>query len=262
MSIQKFPIATVNKVRQYIQTALALTDTERQSQLWANLADAEEPPEPESLDDLSGLFQFGGLAPEEIPTSTGQWSISTVNPADAIVKLPGLWLKPGFRLVSFVYREKETGKGAIFAVPESYSTTTLLEQATAKSRDILQPPVPEGASDDFMAAIDGDSSAASFLLASVLRRELREFGALGKQCDWSYHRVIDAIPSQVKWHWQGNPPRDLAPKVKLLPDDQAATEFFTCRIKSPIAIFRHLDQYPAKQYGAKQTDRAIAAAYR
>ena len=261
MSIQKFPIATVNKIRQYIQSALLLTDAEQQSQIWANLDEAAEPPEPESLDDLSGLFNFGGLTPEEIALPTGQWRISTVNPADAIVKLPGLWLKPGFRLVSFVCREKEFGKGAVFAVPEAYSTTAWLEQAIAKSQDI-QPLIPEGASPDLMEVIDGDRSAASFLLASLLRRELKEFGAAGKQCDWSCHRVIDAIPSQVKWHWQGNPPKDLAPKVKLLPDSQAATEFFTCRIQAPIAIFRHVDQYPAKQYKGSSFDKAIAGAYR
>ncbi len=262
MSIQKFPIATVNKVRQYIQNALLLTDVEQQSQIWANLGDTEEPPEPVSLDDLSGLFQFGGLIPEEIVLPTGQWVISAVNPGDAIVKLPGLWLKPGFRLVSFMYREEGTGKGAVFAVPESYSTIARLEQAIAKSQDISRPPFPEGASQEVMEAIDGDQSAASFLLASLLRRELKEFGALGKQCDWRYHRVIDAIPPQVKWRWQGDPPKDLAPKVKLLPDSQAATEFFTCRIQAPIAIFRHLDQYPAKQYKGSSMDKAIAAAYR
>ena len=262
MSIQKFPIATVNKVRQYIQTALTLTDTERQSQVWANLDDAEDPPEPASLDDLSGLFNFGGLAPEEITTPTGHWLISTANPADAVIKLPGLWLKPGLRLVSFVYRDAGAGKGAVFAVPESYSTTAWLERAIAKSRDISQPPLPEGAIATVMEAIDGDRSAASFLLASLLRRELQEFGALGKQCDWSYHRVIDAIPPQAKWRWQGDPPKDLAPKVRLLPDQQAATEFFTCRVQSPIAIFRHLDQFPAKQYQAKSIDRAIGTAYR
>ena len=262
MSLQKFPIATVNKVRQYIQNALVLTDAERQSRIWANLDDAEDPPEPQFLDDLSGLFHFGGLAPEEIVLPTAQWVISTVNPGDAIVKLPGLWLNPGFRLVSFIYRAEGTGKGAIFAVPESYSTIAWLEQAIAKSQDIVQPPNPEGASQDFMEAIDGDQSAASFLLASLLRRELKEFGALGTQCDWRYHRVIDAIPPQVKWRWQGDPPQDLAPKVKLLPNDQAATEFFTCRIQAPIAIFRHVDQYLAKQYQGSSLDKAIAAAYR
>jgi hypothetical protein len=257
MSIQKFPIATVNKVRQYIQNALALTDTERQSQVWASLDDTEEPPEPESLDDLSGLFSFGGLAPEEIRTPTGHWQLSTVNPADAVIKLPGLWLKPGFRLVSFIYRQTGAGRGAVFAVPEAYSTTDWLEKSIAKSRDMLQPPAPEGAI-AAMEAIAGDQSAASFLLASVLRHELEEFGALGQQCNWSHHRVIDTIPPQLNWQWQGDPPKDLAPKVRLMPDNQAATEFFTCRVQNPIAIFRHLDQYPAAQYQAKRTDRAIA----
>ncbi|MBD3880789.1 hypothetical protein IFO70_03365 [Phormidium tenue FACHB-886] len=261
MSLQKFPLATVSKIRQYIQNTLALTDTEQQLQVWTGLDDLE-PPEPTSLDDLSGLFQFGGLDPEEITIPIGHWQISTVNPADALLKLPGLWLRPEFRLVSFLYRDAEAGKGAVFAVPQDYSTTAWLEKAMSKSRDITQPPQPEGAIASFMEAVDGDGSAASFLLASLLRRELEEFGALGQHRDWSHHRIIDAIPPQAKWRWQGNPPKDLAPKARLLPDGQAATEFFTCRLKSPVAIFRHLDQYPLRQYKSSNLDKPIAAAYR
>jgi hypothetical protein len=262
MSIQKFPLATVNKVRQYIQEALVLTETEQQSQLWAGLDETEEPPKPESLDDLSGLFTFGGLEPEEIVSAGNCWSISTVNPAAALSKLPGLRLKPEYRWVSFLFRDKQEGMGLVFAIPEPLSTTVCLEKAVSKSQDTTQPPKPEGALKNFMEAIDGDRSAASFLIASLLRRELQEFGALGQRCDWSYHRLIDAVPPQAKWRWQGEQPSDLIPKVKVLPNGQSATEFFTCRVKNPVAIYRHLDQYAADHYKPSSLDKAIAAAYR
>ncbi|HEY9640108.1 MAG TPA: hypothetical protein V6C57_06465 [Coleofasciculaceae cyanobacterium] len=262
MSIQKFPLATVNKIRHYIQSALVLTETAQQSQVWAGLDETEEPPEPESLDDLSGLFTFGGLDPEEILAPGSQWFISTVNPAAALSKLPGLRLKPEYRWVSYLYRDQQEGIGLVFAIPAPLSTTACLEKALTQSRDMTQPPLPEGALGNFMEAIDGDRSAASFLVASLLRRELQEFGALGQRCDWSHHRLIDAAPPQANWRWQGEPLPDLSPKVKILPNGQAATEFFTCRVRNPVALYRHLDQYPIEHYKPKSLDKAIAVAYR
>jgi hypothetical protein len=262
MSIQKFPLATVNKIRQYIQNALILTETEQQSQVWAGLNETEEPPEPESIDDLSGLFTFGGLEPEEVLAPRGHWFISTVNPAAALSKLPGLQLKPAYRWVSYLYRDQREGRGLVLAMPESLSTTACLEKALIKSQDSAQPPLPEGALENFMDAIDGDRSAASFLVASLLRRELQEFGALGQRCNWSYHRLIDVVPPQANWRWQGEPLPDLSPKVKVLPNGQAATEFFTCRTRNPVALYRHLDQYGVENYQPNSLDKAIAAAYR
>ena len=262
MSIQKFPLATVNKIRRYIQDVLALTDSEQQSQLWAELGETEEPPEPESLDDLSGLFTFGGLAPEELSELDGSWLISTVNPAATLLKLSGLRLKPELRWVSYLYRNQQEGRGLVFAVPESLSTISQLEKSLVKSQDISQPPQPEGALGHFMEALEGDRSPGSFLLASLLHRELQEFGALGKRCNWSHHRLIETPPPQVKWRWETEQPKDFSAKVKVLPDGQAATEFFTCRVQNPIALYRHLDQFPVGHYKPNSLDKAIALAYR
>ncbi|MBW4662554.1 MAG: hypothetical protein KME15_28240 [Drouetiella hepatica Uher 2000/2452] len=262
MSIQKFPLATVNKIRRYIQDVLALADTEQRSQVWADLGETEEPPEPESLDDLSGVFTFGGLAPEEVATSQGRWQLSTVNPAATLLKLSGLRLKSELRWVSYLYRAQQEGRGLVVAVPESLSTISLLEKPLAKHQDIDHPPQPEGALDHFMDAIEGDRSPGSFLLASLLHRELQEFGALGKRCNWSHHRLVEVPPPQVKWRWQGEQPKDWSAKVKVLPDGQAATEFFTCRVQNPIALYRHLDQFPAAHYNPSSLDKAIAIAYK
>jgi hypothetical protein len=262
MSIQKFPLATVNKIRQYIQDALTLTDADQQSQMWAGLDETEDPPQPESLDDLSGLFTFGGLSPEEFSPSTGHWVISTVNPAATLVKLPSLWLKPDFRWVSYLYQNQQEGVGLVFAVPEVLSTMSWLENALAKSRDLQHPPAPEGALGHFMEAIDGDRSPASFLLASILRRELQEFGVQGSRRSWFHHRIIDTVPPQAKWRWEGEAPKDLSPKVKVLPDGQAAVELFTCRVQKPVALYRHLDQYSVKHYKPNAIDKAIAVPYR
>jgi hypothetical protein len=262
MAFQKFPLATLKKVRQYIRNTLILPSSE-QHPTWTVLKTAEDLPEPDSLDALGDLFKFGGLAEDQLPPSKllGRWLISTVNPAAALLKLPGLRLKPGFRLVSYLYRAETDGAGVVWAIPEAFGTTAQLEKVMVAAGDLAQPPKPESALLDFMQAVEGDRSPQSFIVASVLRRELQEIGALGQHRNWSYHRLIDTPPTQAKWRWRTEPPQDLSPKVRLLPD-QAAVEFFTCRVTAPVALFRHIDQYPLGQYKASSMDRVVAIVQR
>lgn len=261
MSIQKFSLETVKKIRRHIQDSLSLEGTERQPQTWAGLDSEDDLPEPESLDDLSGVFTFGGLSAEDVsmPNLRGSWFVSTVNPGAALLKLPGLRLKSEMRLVSYLYRDDQDGIGVVFAVPEEFSTTAYLDKALRASGGITQPPRPEGALSHYMEAIEGDRSPLSFLIASLLKRELQEFGAVGKRCNWVHHRAIDAIPPQAQCLWRVEPPpKDLSTKVKVSPDGQAAIEFFTFRSGDAIQIFRHLDQYPAEQYKPNSFDKAVA----
>jgi hypothetical protein len=260
MSIQKLPLASLQQVRQYIQSTITVTDVDQKFQKWAELDEFEDLPEPSSVDDLSNVFGFGSMGAE--PTQRrSRWRVSTVNPAAALVKLPGLSLKPGLRMVSYVYQAKEDGLGIVWAVPESQSTTWELEQAI-EGGDRTQQPKPSGALSHFMEAVGGDRSAASFMVASLLRRELEEFGAVGQQCNWSHHKLIDAVPAQAKWQWKGAQPPDLSPKVKLMPDGQAAIEFFTCRVTNPVSICRHVELYPPQRYVPNSQSQTIAMAQR
>jgi hypothetical protein len=259
MSIQKFPLATVQKVRQYIQKTLTLSASEQHPQAlpsdWAGV----EQPEPESLDALGDFFRFGGFDDSELAGAASEagWFLSAANPAAALLKLPGLHLKPGLRLVSYLYRTETSGRGIIWAVPEALSTTAQLEKALVASNP-EQPPQPAGALPDFMEAIDGDRSPASFLVASILRREFQEFGALNQHCNWSHHRLIDTVPMQLVQQVGTDQLKDLTPRVRILPDGQAAVEFFTCRVAPPAVIFRHIDLYPVDRYAANCLNRAVS----
>jgi hypothetical protein len=256
MSIQKLPLAALQQVRQYIKSTITLTEVDQKFQDWAMLDDFEDLPEPVSVDNLSSIFAFGSLSTE--PTHLcSSWVVSTVNPGAALVKLPGVSLKPGMRMVGYVYQVKDDGAGAVWAVPDLLSTTFALEKAIA-SEEVSRPPQPEGAFDHFMEAVRGDRSAASFMVASLLRRELEEFGAVGQRCNWSHHQLIDAVPLTVQWKWNHQQPTDMAPKVKIMTDGQAAVEFFTWRVTHPIAIFRHVELYPTEIYVPKSKNQAIA----
>ncbi len=260
MSVQKLPVESIQKIRQHISSSITLPESENHPRSWSSYDEVDEMPEPDSLGDLGALFNFGGPVEESTyaPNIKGQWFISSINPGAALIKLPGLKLKPDLRLVGYLYRLKDDGIGVTWAVPEELSTTAQLELALGNSGDRTQPPRPEGALTDVMEAIEGDRSSASFVVASILRRELKEFGAVGKSCSWAHHRLISAPPAQVKWQWKVETPKDFAPKVKVFPDGKVAIEFFTCRVVPPVAIFQHIDQYAAGSYKSAHVDRAIA----
>lgn len=259
MSIQTVPLETLQKIRQYLKSVLVLPAGEDSPRLGMP-GDEEEPPEPDSLSELGGLFNFGG-APEletHAPNMQGKWFVSTTNPGAALLKLPGLRLKPEMRLVTYLYRLPQEGAGATWAVPEVLSTTAQLQKVL--DRDLKNsPPQPAGALAHVMEAIEGDRSPLSFMIASLLHRELQEFGAAGKRQDWTHHRLINAIPTQVPWEWHTTLPKDLSPKVLIYPDQRAAIEFFSCRIVAPVAIFQHIDQYPATGYKPVQKSRVVAS---
>ena len=264
MSVQKIQLAALQKIRQHIQHGFTLPKSENYPRSRSSFDEETESPEPDSLSDLGDLFNFGSSMnePTYAPNTRGEWFISATNPGAVLLKLPGLRLKPDVRLVGYLYRQLDSGTGVVWALPESQSTTAQLEKVLADSSDQAHPPRPEGAFTNLLEAIEGDRSAASFIIASLLQRELAEFGRLGKESHWSHHRLISTIPTQIQWQWKVDIPKDLSPKVLLFADGRAAIEFFSCRVVPPVALFQHLDQYADKSYEATIIDRAITIAQR
>jgi hypothetical protein len=260
MSIQKVSLESIQKIRQYLQKNLTLPTTENRPKIGFLSNTLEEIPEPESLADLSGLFNVGSLIEDTtyIPNAQGRWFISTTDPGVVFAKLPGLKLRHGIRLISYLYRLGEDGVGVVWAVPEAASATAILETALPIAGNHQKPPYPPQALEGVMEAVEGDRSPLSFVIASLLLRELQEFGSLGKHCHWSHHRLISTIPNQVRWQWRGEAPKDLSPKVRVYEDGKAIVEFFTCRVVSPIAVFRHLDRYSPDSYQPTCVEGAIA----
>ena len=264
MSVQKIQLEALQKIRQHIQHGFSLPESENHPRSRSFLDEVAEIPEPDSLSDLGDLFSLGSSMDEltHAPNTRGEWYVSAANPGAVLMKLPGLTLKPNVRLVAYLHRQSDDGMGIIWAVPELLSTTAHLEKALATSGDREHPPQPNGAFTNLMEAVEGDHSTASFIIASLLQRELAEFGRLGKASRWSHHRLISAIPTQIQWQWKVETPKDLSPKVLLFADGRAAIEFFSCRIVPPVTIFQHFDQYSGNHYKATVLDRAIAIAQR
>lgn len=260
MSFQRYPLATVQKVSQFIREALVLPTVNQATDAPAS-DESPESLEPDSLDALGDLFRVGDTPQDSgpAPNVEGRWYVSTVDPAEALLKLPGLWIRAGIRLVTYLQQQPDGGLGLTWALPELLSTTEQLEAAIAAAKG-TQPPQPRGALPTVVEALEGDGSLSSFLAASIFLRELKEFGRFGKQARWSHHRFVDQAPPQANWQWRTQMPKDFAPKVVTLPDGQVVVEFFSCRVIQPIALFRHVDRYGSSSYQSQTADQVIAVA--
>lgn len=262
MALQKFSLEVLQKVQQYIRAQLTLPASEQHPVTDSEeLALAVEAMVPASLDALGDLFRVGGFGDDEgaAPNAEGRWFISTVDPAAALSKLPGLTLKEKVRLITYLQRQSTGGMGVTWALPELMSTTAELEAALENAGEGAIPPHPKGSLGSVMEGITGDRSPASYLAASILSREFKEFGRSGQNCRWSHHRLITALPPNKPWQWRTQKPlTDLLPKVQIREDQSVFVEFFSCRVAPPVLIFRHLDQYFAKSYRPKSNDQAVA----
>ena len=262
MVLQKFPLDIVQKVQQHIQSQLTLPPSEQHPIVESSeRAIAIETVEPSSLDALGDLFRVGGFgdADGSAPNAEGRWFISTINPAAAVGKLPGLSLKSGVRLVTYLQRQSTGGMGVTWALPDLMSTTAELEAALEVAGNGAIPPHPRGTLANVMDGIEGDRSPGSFVSASILLRELKEFGRSGQNCWWAYHRLITSVPPDKNWKWRTKKPlMDLSPKIQVQEDKAVLIEFFTCRTAPPTSIFRHLDHYPAESYRPKTNDQVVA----
>lgn len=264
MSFQRYPLATVQKVSQFVrETLVTPTAIPQQSNPSGEQfkEDAEEATPPDSLDALGDLFRVGDIPEDNLPApnAEGRWYISTIDPAEALFKLPGLWIRAGIRLVTYLQCQPDGGLGITWALPELLSTTEHLEEAIVTVNG-SHPPQPQGALPNVIEALEGDGSLSSFLSASIFLRELKEFGRFGKHARWTHHRFVDAVPPQVNWQWRTSAPQDFAPKVVTLPTGEVIVEFFSCRVLKPIALFRHVDRYGTNSYQAQNADQVIAVA--
>lgn len=262
MATQLIPLDSVRKVQQHIRQVLTLPAIEDSPQQAKSSGLGQKDSPPATLGDLVNMFQGASLAEasEAAPNAEGRWFVSSVNPGDALLQLRGLKVKAGWRLVPYLLRTGDGGVGHVCAVPEDNSSTIMLESALPEDASWHYPPFPPGSMNHTMMALEGDRSSASYMIASIMRREMQAFGAVGKDQQWQHHRLIAAVPQQIQWRWKKGTPTNFAPKVNVLANGEAAVEFFSCRTQKPYAIFRHFDRYTAGTYLPEGKDDVIAVA--
>jgi hypothetical protein len=261
MTTQIIPLESLQKIQKFLRTALVLPAAEDAPKPYG---DALSPlPVPTSLADLGDLFRIGSSFEDggSMPNDQGRWFLSIVDAATTINRLPGLSVQPGYRFATYLYRLRHQGLGHTIALPQGMASTPQLTAALTTADKPENRPQPVGALPDLMATIAGDQQPISFMIASILRRELQEFGCLGEEQQiWHRHRYIAAAPTQARWQWRTEAAPDLRPRIRIMPNDQIMVEFFSCRVHPSIAIFQHLDQYEIGSYVAQSIDRPLAFA--
>jgi hypothetical protein len=139
----------------------------------------------------------------------------------------------------------------------------------------LNPPKPPAALDEVMQAVEGDGSAWSYLSASILRRQLGEFGAMWHGATgWITQRLLDdnplkaskkqgistfVVPSDElgKWKWLETEPKQWAPQVRVEKELVTVT-FYTYSPLYEKTIYCYTDTFRPGSYSFKTDRKKIA----
>ena len=207
------------------------------------------------------------------------FSNSPSDPTKALSCVDSLHMMPGFVLCGYQFCAGANGNGFVFAMPEDVPFPDPSEcpqqEVEAVSGVFLDSPKPPQALEHFMAGIEGDGAAQSYLEASILFRELTEFGAIWHGCEWSTHAVLDTDPfdpatgqtdrddddflwDPAKWQWHGRRPSDWRPSVALRENGGADVRFITLSELGTSALYKHHDRFARGSLRPKTTQKTLA----
>lgn len=157
-----------------------------------------------------------------------------------VAAYPGLHLAPGQTLRAYLYESGGNGNGIVWAMgqeadfPEPSACRTL-------SKRFLEPPRPKGAVEP-MRAVAGDGTPRSYLAASLLMRELWEFGALWHGVSWGCHEPVEEARLEGEWEWHEPRPADWRPIVTMAAD-RVEVSFYTTSPLGQLGLYLHTDTY-------------------
>lgn len=118
------------------------------------------------------------------------WQINPANPSRLMPLFHPLRLKDGFVLRAYLQDGHLYARGLVYAIPATSLFPEAEDCMRANSQGMIMP-IPEDALINPMLAIECGNTPRAFLMASLLRRELREFGARCHGLNWRMHTIID-----------------------------------------------------------------------
>jgi len=245
------PWATRSNMREMVRGAstetIATFDADRIARLREAVRDVAEPP-------------------REGPDG---WARSTIDPMKLLALFKPLKLKEGFVLHAYQFRSGGNGNGFVFALPEGSPLPEPEEcrpEKPERPRDFEPQPSPDDAEWDVMGLIEGDGSPWSYMLASILERELGEFGAIWHGCSWDAHRILGEDPlsfgrrigtrrfggegphtGSADWMLRGPKPRQWQPVVGK-EAGRTVVRFYTYSGLDREAIYENVDTYEPDSY--------------
>lgn len=220
------------------------------------------------------------LTPDPNQAEPEGWSKSWHDPNRVLGLFKPLQLQEGYVLRAYLHREFNNGSGVVWAMPEDAEYPEP-KDCPVLEHHFLQAPKPFDALGDTMEAIQGDDSQWSYFAASILRRELMEFGALWHGSEWGAHSVLDESPFQKQnqdpnvlqtplsprqeWKWSEAEPKDYRPKV-VFEKDRVVVTYYTYTPRSGTGkngetmgerITRFTDTYRRGKYRSSSTETVI-----
>jgi hypothetical protein len=225
------------------------------------------------------LMELGQI-PQETPNG---WSKSRVDPAKLLTVFPELRLREGYVLRAYIFKDDANSNGFVWALPVDAEFPAPNDCPRIESH-FLRPPKPFDALDDMMEVIVGDDSPESYLHASILRRELKEFGGGWHGIQWGMNTVLDDNPwnqppsgeedsmsmypesKQEEWKWIAPKPANWRPEVRL-EENRAIVTFYSY---TPLSaeldngemekerIIRHTETYRRGKYRPLIAEQKIA----
>lgn len=205
---------------------------------------------------------------------TQGWSLSSIDPAAALKHVPSLKLRKGWRLVGYQFVSGGDGNGVVHAAPESSTfdlSSCLPQDKEVAPGVVLATPRPSESADSFMEAIESDGSDEAYVQASLLYRELAEFGARWHGCSWGAHTILLNDPWSYKGkagtrgisdqtNWMFLKPRPDAWTPFITHDASTVTvSFFTFSALGQEAIFLHRDTYQGSSMTPQTSQECVAS---
>jgi hypothetical protein len=179
-----------------------------------------------------------------------------------------LRIRDRFVLRAYRFASGGIGKGVVWAVPEDAPFPDPQECLSGPTEPIpgslADVPRPDGALDTFMEAIAGDRTLWSYLCASLLEREAREFGSICHGLEWTEPTLLGMDPWEQAdrfpdsdgafsptiregWDWRRPEPADWRPAARAV-DIGVEVTFFAYDPVGQEAIIGHTDRYRTGSY--------------
>jgi hypothetical protein len=215
------------------------------------------------------------VAAVQVPQETAEgWSKSSIDPAKLLTPFAPLHLRKGYSLRAYQFKEDGNGNAVVWAMPANADFPDPKDCPTLENH-LLKAPKPAEALDDAMEAVEGDGTPWSCLAASLLRRELSDFGAMWHGSNWGMHFVLDEDPWMAdapdsntpplespngpasEWKWLEDAPKDWRPRVDVYADRVTVTFYTYCGLERQ-RLYRHVDTYRSGKLRAKTVEKVIA----
>ncbi len=208
--------------------------------------------------------------PESAPEG---WSKSAVDPNRLLTLFPALRIRQGFTLRAYQFKSEGNGNAVVWAMPVDAEYPEPKDCPRLEGH-LFKAPKPYDALDDVMDAIEGNDTAEAYWQASLLRRELKDFGAIWHGVAWGTHVIVEDDPSKFvrdenadplrtpstkpdEWTWLEAKPTNWTPRV-MLEADRAVVTFYTFSGYEKEGLYRHVDVYRRGKYRPRVEEPRIA----